>query len=109
MRQGVSEMGPRKAPEGSAPHTHLVVAAGILPAAEPGVPPGGKTHIRPGRPNYLRSGGKMPPATAGGTPAATEKPVRPRGRLDAYKVQRGLAHFRTLRELPQASTHVALL
>jgi hypothetical protein len=32
--------------------THLLVAAGILPAVEPGVPPGGETHPCPERLNY---------------------------------------------------------
>ncbi len=50
-----------------------MVAAGILPAVEPGVPPGGKNV---GGTERLESscanpGGKMPPSTAGETPAAT--------------------------------------
>jgi len=52
---------------------NLWVAAGILPAVEPGVPPGGQsvessecTGVSGAVP-----GGKMPPSTAGGTPAAT--------------------------------------
>ena len=51
------------------------MAAGILPAVEPGVPPGGHnattnfyTHMSPG--------GRMPPTTAGGTPA-TKSPQPP--------------------------------
>jgi hypothetical protein len=42
------------APALFAPCTHFAVAAGILPAVEPGVPPGGKTLPCPGRLNYLR-------------------------------------------------------
>ena len=51
----------------------LWVVAGILPAVKPGVPPGGQsvdssecTGVSGAVP-----GGKMPPSTAGGTPAAT--------------------------------------
>ena len=55
------------------------VAAGILPAVEPGFQPGGKSAATPDRvesPNASRTatadpGGKMPPSTAGETPAAT--------------------------------------
>jgi len=47
----------------AAPYTHLVVAAGILPAVEPGVPPGGKTHLGPERLNYLRARLKPGPWT----------------------------------------------
>ncbi|NBV24745.1 MAG: methionine synthase [Proteobacteria bacterium] len=55
------------------------VAAGILPAVEPGVPPGGNNatpasdaeNSRPSTIPTLNPGGKMPPSTAGGTPAAT--------------------------------------
>ena len=51
----------------------LWVVAGILPAVEPGVPPGGQSVDRS---EYMGvsgavPGGKMPPSTAGGTPAAT--------------------------------------
>ena len=61
------------------------MAAGILPAVEPGVPPGGQyAHQCNGRRKYLRCwkirtlipGGKMPPSTSGGTPDATS-PVIP--------------------------------
>ena len=50
-----------------------MVAAGILPAVKPGVPPGGKDvdgteHVES---SFADPGGKMPPFTAGGTPAAT--------------------------------------
>ena len=38
----------------AAPYTPLAVAAGILPAVEPGVPPGGRPHPGLGRLNYLR-------------------------------------------------------
>ena len=49
------------------------VAAGILPAVEPGVPPGGMgTDASKGLEiSVEHPGGKMPPSTAGGTPAAT--------------------------------------
>jgi uncharacterized protein YgbK (DUF1537 family) len=49
------------------------VAAGVPPAVEPGVPPGGGTAGEPGALDLRESrpGGKMPPSTAGGTPAAT--------------------------------------
>jgi len=49
------------------------VAAGILPAVEPGFQPGGKTSEIDMRLNDVDAipGGKMPPSTAGGTPAAT--------------------------------------
>jgi hypothetical protein len=40
---------PRSAVASTAPYTHFAVAAGILPAVEPGVPPGGKTHPCLGR------------------------------------------------------------
>jgi prepilin-type N-terminal cleavage/methylation domain-containing protein len=53
------------------------VAAGVPPAVEPGVSPGG---IDAGIVNTLESssagpGGRMPPSTAGGTPAATARSV----------------------------------
>jgi len=49
------------------------VAAGILPAVEPGVAPGGTTIERSSLLEKLRVGpsGKMPPSTSGGTPDAT--------------------------------------
>jgi len=52
---------------------NVEVAAGILPAVEPGVPPGGK-NIRIFNPVNISlniPGGKMPPSTAGETPATT--------------------------------------
>jgi uncharacterized protein YyaL (SSP411 family) len=51
----------------------LWVAAGILPAVEPGVPPGGQRVDRSECTGISStvSGGMMPPSTAGGTPAAT--------------------------------------
>ena len=69
--------------------------AGVSPAVEPGVPPGGKTHLSPGRSNYLRvrlksgfgPGGKMPPSTAGGTPAATKKLHHPGGTQTGVRLQ----------------------
>jgi hypothetical protein len=50
------------------------VAAGILPAVEPGVPPGGKGdhNSKPTKFSSAVPGGKMPPFTAGETPAATK-------------------------------------
>ncbi len=63
----------------SNPRGQLVVAAGILPAVEPGVPPGGTGMAGTARVKNLEGstssndipGGKMPPSTAGETPAAT--------------------------------------
>ncbi len=51
----------------------LWVAAGILPAVEPGVPPGenGVDNSKRTGNSVAVPGGKMPPSTAGGTPAAT--------------------------------------
>ncbi len=49
------------------------VVAGVSPAVEPGVPPGGK-HVEASKraeTTDLIPGGKMPPSTAGETPAAT--------------------------------------
>jgi hypothetical protein len=56
------------------------VAAGVSPAVEPGETPGGKNA---GNSNTLENsdagpGGKMPPSTAGGTPAATAAFKNPR-------------------------------
>ena len=50
------------------------VAAGVPPAVEPGVSPGGRRVNESKRSDTLNEvpGGKMPPSTAGGTPAATE-------------------------------------
>jgi serine/threonine protein kinase len=45
------------------------VAAGILPAVEPGFQPGGKN--ADGKGDTEKPGGKMPPSTAGETPATT--------------------------------------
>jgi A/G-specific adenine glycosylase len=52
---------------------NVEVAAGILPAVEPGVPPGGKNadDFKPVNNSRKISGGKKPSSTAGGTPAAT--------------------------------------
>ncbi len=52
---------------------HGGVAAGVPPAVEPGVPPGGKSVDKSRRleNSSERTGSKMPPSTAGGTPAAT--------------------------------------
>jgi dihydrofolate synthase / folylpolyglutamate synthase len=55
------------------------VAAGILPAVEPGVPPGGKSatdserveNFETAASSSARPGGKMPPSTSGETPDAT--------------------------------------
>jgi putative membrane-bound dehydrogenase-like protein len=49
------------------------VAAGVSPAVEPGVPPGGSSQASPSALKVSKTspGGKMPPSTAGGTPAAT--------------------------------------
>src|SRR5436309_13559014 len=55
------------------------VAAGILPAVEPGVPPGGEDARSPRRSGSTQPepGGRMPPSTAVGTPAATLAAGRP--------------------------------
>jgi len=61
------------------PRNQLVVAAGILPAVEPGVPPGGTGLAGTARAENSEGGstsndipgGRMQPSTAGGTPAAT--------------------------------------
>ena len=52
---------------------NVEVAAGILPAVEPGVAPGGENagNFKPVKILRKIPGGKMPPSTAGGTPAAT--------------------------------------
>jgi len=52
---------------------NVEVAAGILPAVEPGVLPGGKNadNFKPIKISRKTPGGKMLPSTAGGTPAAT--------------------------------------
>jgi hypothetical protein len=51
------------------------VAAGVSPAVEPGVPPGGSDFGLGTRPGTWAAGpgGKMPPSTAGETPAATRR------------------------------------
>ena len=57
------------------------VAAGILPAVEPGILPGGKNvddgervkHSEVAASSSVRPGGKMPPSTAGRMPAATDE------------------------------------
>ena len=61
------------------PLTPSSVAAGVPPASEPGVPPGGEGF---GRSKQLGSsdavpGGRMPPSTAGETPATTLSAGRP--------------------------------
>jgi A/G-specific adenine glycosylase len=52
---------------------NVEVAAGILPAVEPGFQPGGKSagNFKPVKVSRNIPGGKMPPSTAGETPAAT--------------------------------------
>jgi 5-methyltetrahydrofolate--homocysteine methyltransferase len=60
-----------------------IVAAGVSPAVEPGFQPGGKNVTVSERANNSEAtpdssanpGGRMPPSTAGGTPAAT-RPLR---------------------------------
>jgi len=51
------------------------VAASVSPAVEPGVPPGGVGANSPSEHHFSSSasGGKMPPSTAGETPAATSR------------------------------------
>jgi uncharacterized protein len=63
---------------------HRAVAAGILPAVEPGFQPGGKNlsnavaavHSIDSIPSNAKLGGKMPPSTAGRMPAATYAELR---------------------------------
>ena len=52
---------------------NVEVEAGILPAVEPGFQPGGKNadNFKPVKTPRKIPGGRMPPSTAGGTPAAT--------------------------------------
>src|SRR5438876_7886481 len=65
----------------------LEVAAGASPAVKPGILPAGKSVDSSNRAatSSARSRGKMPPSTAGGTPAATVQ------RLNAFAVERGLS------------------
>jgi tRNA-2-methylthio-N6-dimethylallyladenosine synthase len=69
------------------------VVAGVPPAVEPGVPPGGWTPNSSNRLeiSYIVPGGKMPPSTAGGTPAATSPFVQ---LLDAVHEIEGLERIR---------------
>ena len=69
------------------------VVAGVPPAVEPGVPPGGWTPNSSNRLeiSYVVPGGKMPPSTAGGTPAATSPFVQ---LLDAVHEIEGLERIR---------------
>jgi serine/threonine protein kinase len=55
------------------------VAAGVSPAVEPGVTPGGQGVASPSALEHPQPnpGGRMPPSTAGGTPAATLVSPRP--------------------------------
>jgi uncharacterized protein len=63
---------------------HRAVAAGILPAVEPGFQPGGKNDSNAGDaenskdliPSNANPGGKMPPSPAGRMPAATYTELR---------------------------------
>jgi apolipoprotein N-acyltransferase len=50
-----------------------IVAAGVPPAVEPGVPPGGTVSrtAKPAEIPVADSGGRMPPSASGGTPGAT--------------------------------------
>jgi hypothetical protein len=63
-----------------AAYAHLVVAAGILPAPEPGVPPGGKAATCQGRFNYRRV--RLKP---GGDQAARCRLLRQAGRPPLQK------------------------
>ena len=69
------------------------VAAGVSPAVEPGVPPDGRKldsskHLEI---SHIVPGGRMPPSTAGGTPAATSPFVQ---LLDAVHEIEGLERIR---------------
>jgi len=59
--------------------TEAPLAAGILPAVEPGFQPGGKAIAisQPVENRVQGPGGRMPPSLAGGTPAATLSAGRP--------------------------------
>jgi UDP-N-acetylglucosamine--N-acetylmuramyl-(pentapeptide) pyrophosphoryl-undecaprenol N-acetylglucosamine transferase len=63
----------RKVTATGTPVRSKFVAAGILPAVEPGILPGEGSAGDSGRAEILGNvpGGRMPPSTAGGTPAAT--------------------------------------
>jgi len=65
------------------------VAAGVSPAVKLGVPPGGKNARSSDGPvnSATIPGGRMPPSTAGGTPAATHPPV------DEYALASRLSYF----------------
>ncbi|MFZ0827395.1 MAG: A/G-specific adenine glycosylase [Verrucomicrobiia bacterium] len=105
---------------------NVEVVAGSRPAVEPGVPPGGKhaDNSLPVKISRKIPGGKLPPSTAGGTPAATvlaqaakylgllpceAKPLctikhsitRHRITLDAFRVRLGGRSF-TTPKFPQA-------
>jgi tRNA-2-methylthio-N6-dimethylallyladenosine synthase len=69
------------------------VAAGILPAVEPGLQPGGQSHNKSKQLeiSQIVPGGKMPPTTAGGTPAAATPFVQ---LLDAVHEIDGLERLR---------------
>ena len=69
------------------------VAAGVPPAVEPGVPPDWWTLDSSKRSeiSHIVPGGKMPPSTAGGTPAATSPFVQ---LLDAVHEIEGLERIR---------------
>ncbi len=53
--------------------TRAIVAPGVPPAGEPGVPPSGRTadNSKRAEDSSPGPGGRIPPSTAGGTPAAT--------------------------------------
>jgi hypothetical protein len=62
------------------------VAAGVLPAVEPGVSPGGKdldNHMGC-EASQQNPDGRMPPSPAGGTPAATVSALEPSVDLDDH-------------------------
>ncbi len=77
----------------------VLVAVGVPPAVEPGFQPGGKNTGNAGiviEPNGSvnsgdNPGGRMPPSTAGGTPAATNFALQFSG--DNQAVCKGVGHF----------------
>ena len=78
-----------------------VVAAGILPAVEPGVPPGGEKAdlVESAGSSNARPDGRMPSSTSGGTPDTTG-PIRLRPALTVEAAVERLGEGGTLVRLP---------
>jgi len=75
---------------------NVEVAAGILPAVEPGVPPDGKNarNFKPVKISRKFPGGKMPPSTAGGMPATTALALA--AKILGFEI-RSAKHFSTVK------------